>query len=1492
MQNKKIFILKLVFAFILLVCVNKTYAQVTANPTQGCAPLVGVQFTGVNGATNIQWNFGDGSFANINTPTHTFTNSGTYNVTYTATVSGSNVNHNVSVVVHGKPTPNFNLTIPPSHCAPMAVSFNDNSTGGGGSAITSWQWAFGDGGVSALENPNYSYTIGGIFDVTLTVRDINGCDSSTTLNNQIIVSLVPNVVITNTPASLNACSVPFNVSFNGASSTPFCPIGGGLTYNWNLGNGQTSNLATPTATTYTNTGTYTLTLTCTDSNSCSQTVTRNISILNTQSQIFAQDTVCLNSTWIATDSSKAIFSTWNYGDGTTNGSTVVGASSGGDTIHHIFTSPGFHQIILTSFNGSCVDTDTFNLFVEQSIANFTSTSPSFGCSSPYTTVYTNTSTNAVSYSWVFDNDSTSTLANPIVSYNQNSLNEYTIFEENPLSATLFTTSIFGCRDSITKTLDTLHRPTAYFYTNEREGCIPLSITFTDSSFSHFDSQDITNYEWHFGDGSATISGPNDTIVSHTYTTEGDYFAYLVIQTISGCSDTSFFFPVEAAVPPAIVFSASPTSICPNDPVVITNTTNPADSVDHWHIIADGWSFSHCIDNANPDVYYTHTGVQTITMEGYTNGCMGTSTFATPITVNGPIVTARYFTQCGDSAYKVKFEATLQDAESATFDFGDGSPAEIITGSGTFNFEHTYNASGNYTAIVLATNSITGCAPYSDTLTVVVRKAKAVITLPSGIVCENISSVYSAAASIDVFATNNVGYTWFFGNLPPIMTSNSTVTNPLPMGNYPITLIVKDENECRDTTTSFIKASGVDALFTLPSSIGCLPEFEVNPVNTSTSDTTIVNYIWNYGDGSGNSQGTLPLPPHTYSVATSPSQSYTISLTAINANTCTNTYTTSITVNAPAPSIAATSNTNICAGSSVNFSSGNVANVSTYAWNFGDGILDSTTTSITNHVYNNGGIFSTSVSIIDINGCIGYSSNVPVIVQAIPQAGFSITNMCDTLSLAVCAGCNIVFTDTSVNSSPQPRVWNLGTGAPVVGNESVGTTYGTEGLYTITLISTSSFGCKDTIIDTIEVLGAHADFSTSVSTICKGESITFNINNDSSNVFTWLWDFGDGSDTSFISPIPHAFNYHPPGGVNNVTLVYWTKDSACRYSVQHPINIRQVIANFNRNNELIKSDTAHCIGISDLFTNTSSNANTYGWNFGDGQTSNSFSPSHTFATADTFMVTLNISDSQFGCKDTIEKEIIIFSLPVATLQGANICFGDSAQITPSGDPTYSYVWHPGNLLIDSTATNPIAIVGTTTTFTVEVIDLNACRDTFTANVNIQQPPISIDWDTTVIIGQLIPIPGYAGPTNIYNYNWTPTTDLNCTTCPNPTSSSLVDIVYLSDVSDTSGCFSIQNKFTITIIPKSTVDVPTAFTPNGDGENDIVFVKGWGIKKLNYFKIYNRWGQLVFESNDINVGWNGTFQGVLQNMETYVYQVSVVTYTDVEDIIKKGTVKLIR
>ena len=196
--------------FILLFARLTNFAQIVATPTTGCAPLVGVTFTGVAGSTNILWNFNDGSTATILNPIHTFSAPGTYTVTYSATVGGGQVNQSLIIKVFGKPKPAFTATPPLKGCIPLLVHFQDNSIGGGGTAITTWQWAFGDGGINSTNSgtQNYSYNVGGQFSVTIKVTDANGCDSSITVANLINVSQKPTIVLTTNPNPPSACLPP------------------------------------------------------------------------------------------------------------------------------------------------------------------------------------------------------------------------------------------------------------------------------------------------------------------------------------------------------------------------------------------------------------------------------------------------------------------------------------------------------------------------------------------------------------------------------------------------------------------------------------------------------------------------------------------------------------------------------------------------------------------------------------------------------------------------------------------------------------------------------------------------------------------------------------------------------------------------------------------------------------------------------------------------------------------------------------------------------------------------------------------------------------------------------------------------------------------------------------------------------------------------------------------------------------------------------------
>ncbi|MDQ3191547.1 MAG: gliding motility-associated C-terminal domain-containing protein, partial [Bacteroidota bacterium] len=262
----------------------------------------------------------------------------------------------------------------------------------------------------------------------------------------------------------------------------------------------------------------------------------------------------------------------------------------------------------------------------------------------------------------------------------------------------------------------------------------------------------------------------------------------------------------------------------------------------------------------------------------------------------------------------------------------------------------------------------------------------------------------------------------------------------------------------------------------------------------------------------------------------------------------------------------------------------------------------------------------------------------------------------------------------------------------------------------------------------------------------------------------------------------------------------------------------------------------------------------------------------------------------GCRDTIQKDMIIHPLPVGYATGGDTCRGDPVYLSSSGGLTYK--WFPATGLSNPLVQNPIATPTQTTLYNVQVTNEYFCSDTASATVNIVQPPPQIIWDTTIVIGQEVPMFYHISPVENYTYSWTYADSLTCSTCWDPNASPMGNIQFILTVQDIFGCFIGTSYYDIEVLPVSSLDVPSAFTPNGDGVNDLVFVRGWGIKQLLEFNIYNRWGELVFSTDDINQGWDGKYKGVLQNIETYAYTVKAETFIDADPITKKGFIKLLR
>ena len=891
----------IVFLFFVL-AIHNLSSQITVTPTVGCInSLTGVSFSGPAGATNINWNFGDAVTSNLASPTHNYTSAGNFIVTYSAIVGGNPVTYTANVVIHNNPTASFTYTVPSTHCKPLVVPFVSTSTG---QAPMTYTWNFGDGGQGSTNNPTWTYNLQGAFYITLLVKDGFGCLSSlSSQQGPVNVSTPPNVVIV--PLSLTSCTAPFTAAFSASNSTSGSPIPGPLTaYSWNFGNSQTSTQQTPPPVTYT-TGLYTVSLTVTDNNNCSATLTRPVTVLQPTVTATLPSTVCIGVPFTYTYQTNQTSTSWNFSP---TSSTVLPTStvSAINTNTYTYFSSGTKTITITAGSFPCTTVLTKTVYVEQVVASFSFTPPSFTCSPTFTASYTNqSSSNASTYTWTvlqYNNTNTfsSTAVNPTFTLNQGSLNPYTYYYTYGALVTLVAESVHGCFSTDTMHIyDSIRRPTAWFNTDKSEGCATLTVKFRDSSETNTTVYPITSYTWNNGANPATIvtgfaspTPPYIPMQTFTYPAPGTYTPFLTIQTASGCVHTSYIHTITVVNPPVINFNVSPTGpVCWNQPITINATSTSTAALQHWHVSSDDGFFSSCINNPNPQWNFTHIGVHTFTVDGYLNSCKGSATNSQSITVMGPIVQSRFQTNCNAGTRKVvSFSSQLQDVQNATLNFGDATAPVAITGLpggiSTHNITHTYSASGDYTATINATSS-NGCPAYTYTMLVTVRDIQANFNLPA-VGCTSITQTFNASTSVDVHVGCKRGYVWYFDNTPPHDTVSAVITHTFATaGTHSVLLMVKDDNSCVDTTLHIIRISSANPTFAFSSNTICLSTGTVQMINTTAQTPDPVNnFTWDFGDGTPFLvTNTLTSPAHQYFNSAVPSQNYTVVLTGTNSIGC-------------------------------------------------------------------------------------------------------------------------------------------------------------------------------------------------------------------------------------------------------------------------------------------------------------------------------------------------------------------------------------------------------------------------------------------------------------------------------------------------------------------------------------------------------------------------------------------------------------------------------
>jgi gliding motility-associated-like protein len=260
-------------------------------------------------------------------------------------------------------------------------------------------------------------------------------------------------------------------------------------------------------------------------------------------------------------------------------------------------------------------------------------------------------------------------------------------------------------------------------------------------------------------------------------------------------------------------------------------------------------------------------------------------------------------------------------------------------------------------------------------------------------------------------------------------------------------------------------------------------------------------------------------------------------------------------------------------------------------------------------------------------------------------------------------------------------------------------------------------------------------------------------------------------------------------------------------------------------------------------------------------------------------------------DTMIVRVNAAPIPDAGPDG-DICYGKSYTLQGSGG--IQYAWTPAIYLNSTIGANPVSTPSLTTTYLLSVIDAAGCHSLVTDEVTVKvSKPMRVNtypFDTIGYPGQ--PIQLLAVSDGI-TYNWSPATRLSNTTIPNPvaTVGNIGDDIIYEVVGTTADGCKGEGYVHIKVSKGPDIYVPTGFTPNRDGKNDKFTPLPVGIKSYNYFRVFNRWGQMIFSTKQQNEGWDGTMAGKEQPTGTYVWMIEGISF-DNRVITKKGTVTLIR
>lgn len=1484
-------------------------ANFTASVTEGCAPLV-VQFTDQSpGATSWSWNLGGTPSAQQH-PSISFTSPGTYNISLTASnASGSNTKTmNGYIVVHPNPTVNFSGTNL-NGCAPLTSQFTSTSTPGTPGPAT-YLWNFGDGNNGPGQNTSHTYTGAGNYNVTLVVTNSEGCNASHTKPAYVHVNGGPTASFTFTTMG-TFCNAPATVNFTALSTGT-----GTINHQWNFGDGPGFTTGNNPSHTYLTNGTFSVTLIATDGNGCKDTIvqTNAINLGTLQASFTTVGPYCPNdSTTFANTTPGATSFEWNFNDGSPL--EYVPA------LKHKFPTAGTYNVQMIAHAGPCSDTVVIPVTIHpKPTANFTA-SPLPPCPAPSTVNFQNLSTGANAYSWAFGDGGNSTASSPPHTYGSN----------GTYDVTLIATSAQGCKDTMKKNAYIgISALSVTAIANKTGICFPDTVRF-DAMVGY--SQPVLSYHWDFGPGQGTSSLKNPW---HVYTAYGQYQVILTVTTTNNCvaKDTII---IKAGTKPVAAFTATPTTACVKQDITFTNTTTGALTY-LWSFGDGGSSTAH-----SPVYKYNSSGLFNVTLIAENNGCGDTMTRMSYITINPPHADFAATFNC-DTPDKVVFTNLSSAHTSLLWHFGDGNTSTAS------NPVHTYSGSNHYFVKLVTYNATYGCVD-STIETVTVLNPQINFSAVDSTICKNDTATFIAAITNGL--TTPFTYTWVVDGIVFPDTTSTFKYKFVNTGYHTVWLITKDIHNCKDTAKklNYVLVSIPTVDFTASPLSGCVPlnvafndlstvttgssitnrtwhfgngnTASVTPANTSYTyntagvfdvklvvtdivgckdsltkpayitarkpianfvalDTAVcrgdnvsffnssgngaVNAIWDFGDGSPVSNAWQPM--HTYNQL----GNYTVRLIVEDAFGCKDTLTRTnyINISKPTASFTMSDTMAICPPLTVSFDATGSANAVSYLWDFGNG--NTSTLPTPTDIFTTSGIFNVTLVATNGQGC------KDTIVKQVKILGYA-----GVFTYTPLLGCNPLTVNFTANVTNVPTlIWDFSDGNTLnTGSNTTAThTYTTPGAYLPKLILDDNMGCLTSSlgIDSIRVDDVTADFSTGPA--CINSDVVFK--DESKGYYgipvNWIWKFHEGPPSSQKAPS----HFYDSLGSYPVTLVV-TNANGCVDSVTKNVTINPL--------PVIDAGPDTVICVNDAAQLAGSGGVSYTWTGIGLSCLNCPDPLASPSFPSTYYVK---GTDQNGCANTDSVKVGLKTKTDSDVDpGREVCSMDTITLRAYGAQTYE--WFPPATLSDPTSPTPIATPIETITYTVVAREGSCIPDTNKVKIIANPlPTVSAGSDVTIVNGKTTVL--VASGKNISSFLWMPGESLSCDKCADPVASPQRTTTYTVVVYTDKKCTDTDDVLVRVICDQSQVFIPNSFTPNGDGANDVFYPRGTGIDNVKTFRIYNRWGEIVYERNAINIndktnGWDGTFKGQPLPPDIFVYFIEATCMSG-ELLQWKGDISIVR